>query len=291
MKPVPMADSYKCVSAYWSSGEGWNWSSLAGLLPNQIEDLLHVVLLRQYLEGRDNICWGFTNDGRFTIKSAYLSTLTCNCSHPSIEWKRICKLQDPQRIRTFLWLIHHRKIMTNLERARRGFTANSYCQACPTSIEDLDHVFRFYTTTATLWKKIGDMERTTYPQNMTFMEWFSWNLNEPTTTFTDGEWRVFFAICIWLIWKWRNECTFNGSKIPLETKIATIYKFVNEVRAATSTQMIMHGGPKTYRTSWVGCSPPPQGWVTLNTDGCYKKSINQAGGGGIFKKHRVHWIC
>ena len=214
MKPVPMADSYKCVSAYWSSGEGWNWSSLAGLLPNQIEDLLHVVLLRQCLEGRDNICWGFTNDGRFTIKSAYLATLTCNCSHPSIEWKRIWKLQDPLRIRTFLWLIHHRKIITNLERARRGFTGNSYCQACPTSNEDLDHVFRFYTTTATLWKKIGDMERTTYPQNLTFVEWFSWNLNEPMTTFADGEWSLFFAICIWLIWKWRNECTFNGSKIP-----------------------------------------------------------------------------
>ena len=36
--------------------------------------------------------------------------------------------------------------------------------------------------------------------------------------------------------------------------------------------------------------PPQQNWVTLNTDGCYNKEGNQAGGGGILREHTEKWL-
>ena len=42
----------------------------------------------------------------------------------------------------------------------------------------------------------------------------------------------------------------------------------------------MQGG---YVTKWIGWCPLQQNWVTLNTEGCYQKESNQAGGDGILR--------
>ena len=43
-------------------------------------------------------------------------------------------------------------------------------------------------------------------------------------------------------------------------------------------------------TTWVGWSPPPYGWVHLNTDGCAKDKEKMAGGGGVLRDHDGHWL-
>ena len=40
---VSWVDSYKRVIHYWVPREGWNWTSLAGLPPNRIEDIVHAM--------------------------------------------------------------------------------------------------------------------------------------------------------------------------------------------------------------------------------------------------------
>ena len=42
----------------------------------------------------------------------------------------------------FVWLLLHGKILTNMERTRRGITAKAYCKCCLGEEEDLNHIFR-----------------------------------------------------------------------------------------------------------------------------------------------------
>lgn len=45
-------------------------------------------------------------------------------------WRKVWKLGVQQRIRVFLWVSAHGKLMTNLERWKRRMAANPLCIRC-----------------------------------------------------------------------------------------------------------------------------------------------------------------
>nr|GMC95912.1 uncharacterized protein LOC109158392 [Ipomoea batatas] len=63
-------------------------------------------------------------------------------AHIDKDWEIIWKLKVPNRICTFLWLVKHGKLMTNMERCRRGFTTRDNCETCQERHEDGNHIFR-----------------------------------------------------------------------------------------------------------------------------------------------------
>ena len=104
---------------------------LHNLLPPTKDQLLALLIRRDH-QASDAICWGPNSNGLFTVMSAYSISTQSNSQHTTRFWNQIWKLQVPQRIRTFLWLAIHDKVMTNNERARRGFTSNPSCRCCHT---------------------------------------------------------------------------------------------------------------------------------------------------------------
>ena len=81
--------------------------------------------------GEDDFCWGLSNNGKFSMKIAYNASMHNQTSNLYGIWKIIRKLQLPQKIRTFIWMLFHGKILTNLERMRRRITDDPYCHCCP----------------------------------------------------------------------------------------------------------------------------------------------------------------
>ncbi|KAE8712936.1 hypothetical protein F3Y22_tig00110221pilonHSYRG00209 [Hibiscus syriacus] len=80
----------------------------------------------------DRICSTVYLSAKFSVRSAYQS-LTPSLADESTEcWRRLWKLNIPQRVKTFRWLSLHGKLMTNLERCRRHI-ANSRDVRCATS--------------------------------------------------------------------------------------------------------------------------------------------------------------
>ena len=94
-------------------------------------------------------------------------------------WDQIWKLKVPQRIRMFIWLINHGKLLTNLERNRRGFTVDPFCKHCPNIIKDLDHVFRKCIKVKPLCAKLADETDLRSTQDM------------------NDEWKDKFSNCLW----------------------------------------------------------------------------------------------
>lgn len=100
----------------------------------------HLIIEEESIE--DSNCWGITNNGKFSVRSAY--DLITGMREQPLEsyWETIWKLEVPHRIRAFLWLVSHSKIMSNTKRVRRGFTTNEQCDLCLHPIEDVNHIFR-----------------------------------------------------------------------------------------------------------------------------------------------------
>ncbi|CAN1190226.1 Putative ribonuclease H protein At1g65750 [Linum perenne] len=78
--------------------------------------------------------------GIFSNKSAY--QLIVNAGNPdrNIIWHIISKWEGPSRIKHFLWLFGHGRILTNVERCR-----------CPGHVEDLLHFARDCKLASEVW--------------------------------------------------------------------------------------------------------------------------------------------
>ena len=84
---------------------------------------------------------GLSSNSFFLVASAYgaLMPLTKSCKDRT--WNVIWKLKIPQKIRHFIWLVYHGRILTNKEREMMGFTLDPTCRCCGPEVEDLNHIF------------------------------------------------------------------------------------------------------------------------------------------------------
>ena len=70
----------------------------------------------------------------------------------------------------FVWLLLHGKILTSLERTRRGITVDPYCKCCPREDEDLNHIFRSCKKACPIWRHLKGEGVTNKNRPMRFME-------------------------------------------------------------------------------------------------------------------------
>nr|XP_028948098.1 uncharacterized protein LOC114820924 [Malus domestica] len=89
----------------------------------------------------DCIIWKHSNDGNFSVKSAYLASIDDE-DFVDWSWSDIWKLKLPPRVLHFLWLTLHGRLLCNEQRAKRRITDNSYCDFCDGCVESIDHILR-----------------------------------------------------------------------------------------------------------------------------------------------------
>lgn len=81
-------------------------------------------VLSEDVQVNGRLGWGLEDTGDFSIRSAYEVMVSCDHNSQSVDWNLIWRLKVPMRITMFIWLVHHDRILTNVERARRGITSN-----------------------------------------------------------------------------------------------------------------------------------------------------------------------
>ena len=131
---IPLHKSYDRIQDYRISGRGWKWALLENLLSTQVLNQMAPVLVREGGVQSDNFWWGLSSTGIFTVKSAYtLAAEGQTDTIPTDRWSVIWKMKVPKKIRTFLWLTHHGKLMTNHERWKSWTDSKTGLQLLPMS--------------------------------------------------------------------------------------------------------------------------------------------------------------
>ncbi|MBA0628908.1 hypothetical protein Godav_023538, partial [Gossypium davidsonii] len=110
------------------------------------------------------------------------------------KWKSVWKLPGPQRVRFFIWTALQERLLSNVERVRRGLAVDPSCTICGFHLEDILHILR-------------DCAVAKDDTSMVHEEGSSW--------------ACLFGLLIWRLWK---NCSF---KPPIEEESFEDLIFLN----------------------------------------------------------------
>ncbi|CAN1179882.1 Aldehyde oxidase 4 [Linum perenne] len=153
--------------------------------------------------GADHITWGLERDGRFRIRSAYTLAAEDEVEPREGVWKTIWRWKGPQRIRQFIWLVAHQRLLTNGERRRRHLTEIGACQVCPEEEETVLHVLRDCPLASATWELLAFPSDNHSFFQTPLLPWIEDFIRRP-------ELSLLFGVTCWFLWRYRNDRVFNG---------------------------------------------------------------------------------
>ncbi|CAN1137161.1 hypothetical protein LINPERHAP2_LOCUS9882 [Linum perenne] len=96
-----------------------------------------------------------------------------------------------------------------MERVRRRISVRGNCVACPTGMEDIDHVFRSCAVARDYWLKVLPDIVSAMQLQIGFQDWWLQNIGNPKLN-------PVFGIGAWLLWKRRNRLIFENAAWSVE---------------------------------------------------------------------------
>ncbi|CAN1831532.1 Putative ribonuclease H protein At1g65750 [Linum perenne] len=189
-------DTNAKVIDFVKSDGSWDMERLQALLPASMMSQVMGMCPPTASLGQDAPVWGLEGSGLFSVKTGYLLIQGAD-SGSEVErsrWKIIWNWAGPSKIRHFMWLVHHDRLMTNKERNRRHISDNSDCGCCAGIEESVDHALRCCPIAKTIWLKVYSRAQSHRFFTAAFPIWWEENLRRSESS-------VLFGITCWLIWR------------------------------------------------------------------------------------------
>lgn len=102
-------------------------------------------------KGQDQLRWGLNKEGSFNLKEAKRIILNLDSSNVMNSWQQLWSHQGWMKIKLFMWLVHHKKILTWDNITKKGVIGPSRCQLCEAQEETMEHILNSCTFTTWLW--------------------------------------------------------------------------------------------------------------------------------------------
>lgn len=81
------------------------------------------------------------SSGNFSIASSYALIGGVGIETDGEVWKKVWKVDVPERVRSFLWIMIHDRLLTNKRKNTMGLRDSS-CEHCGNVVESSLHVMR-----------------------------------------------------------------------------------------------------------------------------------------------------
>ncbi|CAN1799977.1 Putative ribonuclease H protein At1g65750 [Linum perenne] len=98
--------------------------------------------------------WGLEPNGIFSVRSAFQLLQGLAAAPQKTIWKRVWGWQGPNKIKHFLWLASHDRLLTNVDRSRRHLTNQVVCPRCYAQAENLQHIFLDCPFALQVWNSV-----------------------------------------------------------------------------------------------------------------------------------------
>ncbi|CAN1179262.1 Putative ribonuclease H protein At1g65750 [Linum perenne] len=172
--------------------------------------------------------------------------------------------KGPNRIRFFLWILGHDRLLTNTERLRRHLTREGGCIRCDNGCESASHIFRDCCFAIDFWNGLGfhGSDRTA---------WLRQHLTGPNS--------LLFGIGLWQLWKARNGTVFNGDRADARGLSLKVQTWSDTVERAISRDARFTDFQAVREWNDISWEPGPPDRVTINTDGSVNARSSAAAGG------------
>ncbi|KAL2899374.1 hypothetical protein RDABS01_024456 [Bienertia sinuspersici] len=285
--PIPDNLDGATVEEMWLQGLGWKWDDFSHLLPPVALKHIMAHKLIEDQEVGDLVYWKGSKNGKFSIKYALTLIRQEQNLQSNSQWDIIWKIPTQQRVRVFLWLSMHNKVLCNANRLKRNLTDDPRCKRCGNQEETLLHLLRDCPHSKIIWDSVGGSAL--YPSfyQGDLSNWLFKNIKADSLIYAE-KWPSCFATCHWWIWRWRNNISFDRNmEIPLDvgtfirTQADAAWNSLHNISDESSSAHTRH--PTTQFIRWMA---PYCDWMVLNSDGASKGTPGPAGGGAILRDWR-----
>ncbi|KAG8478486.1 hypothetical protein CXB51_028213 [Gossypium anomalum] len=235
----------------WSTGDGnrircWKdqWIPNEWLLEEIISQIMGIPPPHP-TEGPDRLSWRHTSTGVFSVKIAYKMLKEDSWNSRDELWKTAWKILSPQR-----------RILTNVERVRRGLANDASCSVYGHAYEDILHIIQDCTVA-----------------------------KEDTSRVYGGEiiWACLFGLLAWSLWK-------NCNLSILQMKSWSLNEIIKVSMCwAKHASLDSRSGSSDYTVS-PHKEPTSKDWIYLNANGAVSRTSGRAAAGGVIRDSAGNWI-
>lgn len=175
-------------------------------------------------DSRDQLVWQLEKHGNYTVKSAYKLTqlhqeskiskaeTSCAAAKRTSMWKKVWKLSVKPKVRHFLWKCLNGWLATNGAVKRRGVIIDDTCRRCGLDSESNEHLFFHCEESVLAWKIAPVHWNKQQHLTSSFEDW--WQAISSVGRNKNSQKGVeFTAYLLWNIWKARNQCQFQDTKM------------------------------------------------------------------------------
>ncbi|GKV19211.1 hypothetical protein SLEP1_g29500 [Rubroshorea leprosula] len=148
----------------------WNFDAVAYPLPQDIIQKIVAIAFQRHSAEQDSFRWNSLANGKFSMKSTYFMAKNIQWTQME-DWSWIWNVCTIPKIKYFLWLVMHGRILTFDTLAQWGVVSDNRCPRCRNGPETLTHIFRECQHAAIFWNSIIPQSISTYNQNLDFKSW------------------------------------------------------------------------------------------------------------------------
>ncbi|CAN1776729.1 Putative ribonuclease H protein At1g65750 [Linum perenne] len=272
------------VSVFCLPNGSWNLDSLYACLPNDVVVQIIGMTPPCARLGEDTIAWGLEENGCFSVKSAYLLIKDIGPNDSEVNWSKVWSWEGPAKVKQFMWLVTHRKLMTNEERRRRHISNDASCPDCKGGTEDIDHVLRSCRFAQGVWSSmlpgvIGGTNAT-----VDFSGWWLQGIGDSKT-------RLPFGVIAWLLWRRRNRLVFHDENLSVSEFCCQAKFWIHLYSSSWKALQASREAPGLARQAQlIGWRPAEEGWCSLNSDGSLYRDPTSAAAGGVIRDSNGNFI-
>jgi hypothetical protein len=184
--------------------EGWNWNLLATWVPDHIKVKIAALLPPSNSAGEDVQVCKENVIGCFSIAKMYHALCDFDVHTIDLVWHQIWRLNVPERVRAFVWMVKHDRLLTNERKHQMGL-GSDLCDFCRDCTETTIHVLRDCKLVRNLWISLVDVSLQYHIFTCDLNDWFAINVGSKGRKSAYDDWSCTWVMACHMVWTWRNK--------------------------------------------------------------------------------------
>ena len=200
----------RIVNGCWS----WDWYRpvTSGISYADLINLLKEIGSLEMVDGGDCCSCSLSQDGSYSVSNIrkHIDDVMLTNYLPCTRWFKVI----PKKINIFMWRFFMDRLPHRLNLSKRGLDIDSIlCPSCNKNVESNYHIFFSCNTALSIWNLVRVWCNCIFPVLNSCENWNSWfSAWHASKASKDRAYAIFAASC-WLIWRFRNNVSFNSQSM------------------------------------------------------------------------------